>query len=119
MNQHGIAEAQRVAGVGSFYVGQNMDLPHLLEQSLRAHVVYHRDRDYIVMPTENPHTGRMEPSIVIVDGLVWALYCPSTSMNRPSRGERWSAATTRQIGFFLPPTRVSLSRTATDSSRNA
>src|SRR2546426_7926179 len=34
------------------------------------------------------------------------------SMTRPSRGERWSATTTRQIGFFFPPTRVSLSRTA-------
>src|SRR3954453_962408 len=33
-------------------------------------------------------------------------------MTRPSRGERWSATTTRQIGFFFPPTRVSLTRTA-------
>src|SRR4051794_12898479 len=32
-------------------------------------------------------------------------------MMRPSRGERWSATTTRQIGSFFPPTRVSLSRT--------
>src|SRR5918999_3539042 len=35
------------------------------------------------------------------------------SMKRPSRGERWSATTTRQWGFFLPPTRVSLTRTDT------
>src|SRR3982751_762159 len=33
------------------------------------------------------------------------------SMKRPSRGERWSATTTRQIGFFLLPTRVRRSRT--------
>src|SRR4051794_39097685 len=33
-------------------------------------------------------------------------------MTRPSRGERWSATTTRQTGFFLLPTRVSLTRTA-------
>src|SRR5918994_7109649 len=32
-------------------------------------------------------------------------------MKRPSRGERWSATTTRQIGFFLLPTRVSRTRT--------
>src|SRR3954451_11317041 len=38
-------------------------------------------------------------------------------MKRPSRGERWSATTTRQIGSFLPPTRVSLSRTAMRSFR--
>src|SRR5215210_1202977 len=33
------------------------------------------------------------------------------SITRPSRGERWSATTTRQIGFFLLPTRVSRTRT--------
>jgi hypothetical protein len=34
------------------------------------------------------------------------------SITRPSRGERWSATTTRQIGFFFEPTRVNLNRTA-------
>jgi preprotein translocase subunit SecA len=58
----GITEAQKVAGVGSFYVGDNVDLPHLLEQSLRAHVVYQRDRDYVVAPDENGVEG-----VVIVD----------------------------------------------------
>src|SRR3954462_4190 len=38
------------------------------------------------------------------------------SITRPSRGERWSATTTRQIGFFLEPTRVNLSRTAIGSA---
>src|SRR3954453_8626600 len=38
-------------------------------------------------------------------------------MKRPSRGERWSATTTRHTGAFLPPTRVSLSRTAICSFR--
>src|SRR3954451_10204351 len=37
------------------------------------------------------------------------------SMKRPSRGERWSATTTRQTGFFLLPTPVS--RTRTDIGR--
>src|ERR671910_3868352 len=36
-------------------------------------------------------------------------------MKRPSRGERWSDTTTRQIGFFLLPTRVR--RTRTDIGR--
>jgi len=80
LTHDGIAEAQRVAGRGSFYVGENMDLPHLLEQSLRAHVVFLRDRDYIVAPSENPHTGRMEPSIVIVD----------VNTGRPMVGRSWS-----------------------------
>src|SRR5215217_4963031 len=53
----------------------------------------------------------------IVEGCVCGLYWPTVSMKRPSRGERWSATTTRQIGSFLPPTRVSLSRTAMNSFR--
>src|SRR4051795_2518013 len=36
-------------------------------------------------------------------------------MKRPSRGERWSETTTRQIGFFFDPTRVR--RTLTDIGR--
>ncbi|MCH8209982.1 MAG: preprotein translocase subunit SecA [Planctomycetes bacterium] len=58
----GITEAQRVAGVGSFYVGENIDIPHLLEQAIRAHTVYQRDRDYVVAPDE-----KGELTIVIVD----------------------------------------------------
>ncbi|MEL7484123.1 MAG: hypothetical protein AAFN41_07190, partial [Planctomycetota bacterium] len=67
LSHEGIAEAQRIAGIGSFYVGENTDVPHLLEQSLRAHVVYEKDKDYVIMPTPDPQTGRTEPSIVIVD----------------------------------------------------
>src|SRR5205085_1901307 len=47
LTHEGIAAAQEAAGVGSFYVGGNMEWPHLMEQSLRAHVVYERDKDYM------------------------------------------------------------------------
>src|SRR5919112_423214 len=58
--------------------------------------------------------SRMRSSLrTIVEGLVCALYWPTVSSTRPSRGERWSATTTRHTGSFFPPTRVSLSRTAT------
>jgi preprotein translocase subunit SecA len=76
----GISEAQRVAGIGSFYVDQNMDLPHLLEQAIRAHTVYQNERDYIVMDSQDPRTGQMTPSIVIVD----------TNTGRPMVGRQWS-----------------------------
>jgi preprotein translocase subunit SecA len=58
----GISAAQEAAGVGSFYMGDNMTWPHLLAQSLRAHVVYERDKDYVI---ERGQKGQME--IVIVD----------------------------------------------------
>ena len=62
LTHEGIAEAQKEAGLGSFYVGENIDLPHLMEQSIRAHTVYQRDRDYIVAPADNG-----DLSVVIVD----------------------------------------------------
>ncbi|MEM9372140.1 MAG: preprotein translocase subunit SecA [Planctomycetota bacterium] len=80
LTHDGIAEAQRIAGVGSFYVDENMDLPHLLEQSIRGYAVYERDRDYIVMDVPDRATGRAEPSIVIVD----------TNTGRPMIGRQWS-----------------------------
>src|SRR5215207_11123029 len=40
-------------------------------------------------------------------------------MKRPSRGERWSETTTRQIGFFLLPTRVRRIRTDIEGERLA
>jgi preprotein translocase subunit SecA len=63
LTHEGIAAAQEKAGVGSFYVGDNIDWPHLMEQSMRAHVVYERDKDYVV--EINPKTNQLE--VVIVD----------------------------------------------------
>jgi len=62
LTHEGITEAQKAAGIGSFYSGDNIDLPHLLEQSIRAHTVYQRDRDYVVQPDDE---GQM--SVIIVD----------------------------------------------------
>src|SRR5215475_14316402 len=47
-------------------------------------------------------------SITISDGFGCGLYWPMVSIVRPSRGERWSATTTLQIGFFFDPTLRSL-----------
>src|SRR5205823_6731485 len=62
LTHEGIAAAQDAAGVGSFYVGNNMEWPHLMEQALRAHVVYEKDKDYVV---ERGRENQME--VVIVD----------------------------------------------------
>src|SRR5215218_3504941 len=55
----------------------------------------------------------------ISEGLVWGLYWPIVSIVRPSRGQRLSATTMRQIGFFLEPTLLSLIRTAMSRERLA
>jgi len=67
LTHEGVEEAQRFAkkidpSVASFYVGDNIDMPHLVEQAVRAHTVYQRDRDYVVAPDENGVEG-----VVIVD----------------------------------------------------
>src|SRR4249919_2890367 len=53
----------------------------------------------------------------ISEGLVCGLYWPIVSIVRPSRGERLSATTMRQIGFFLEPTRLNLILTAIGGGR--
>lgn len=80
VTHEGISEAQRVAGLGSFYVDENIDLPHLLEQSVRAHTVYERDRDYVIMDVQDNQSGRKQPTIVIVD----------VNTGRPMIGRQWS-----------------------------
>ncbi len=80
LSHDGIAHAQKLAGVGSFYVDENMDIPHLLEQALRAYAVYQLDKDYIVMDVPDRMTGANEPNIVIVD----------SNTGRPMIGRQWS-----------------------------
>ncbi len=80
LTHHGVVEAQRKADIGSFYVGENMDMPHLLEQALRAHVIYELDVDYVVMNVPDQYTGRSDPGIVIVD----------VNTGRPMVGRQWS-----------------------------
>ncbi|MCG3180623.1 MAG: Protein translocase subunit SecA [Phycisphaerae bacterium] len=73
LTHEGIQAAQDEAGVGSFYVGQNVEWPHLLEQALRAHVVYQRDKDYVVQNGEviivDEFTGRLMIGRQWSDGL--------------------------------------------------
>ncbi len=73
LTHEGIAEAQKKAGIGSFYVGNNMDFPHLLENAIRAHAVYQRDKDYVVRNGEviivDEFTGRLMIGRQWSDGL--------------------------------------------------
>jgi preprotein translocase subunit SecA len=76
LTHDGIAAAQDAAGVGSFYVGNNMEWPHLMEQAMRAHVVYEKDKDYVV--ERGGRTGEME--VIIVDEYT----------GRKMEGRQWS-----------------------------
>jgi preprotein translocase subunit SecA len=71
--EKGISSAQEIAGVGSFYTGSNIDWPHLLEQSLRAHVTFEKEKDYVVMDGKviivDEFTGRLMHGRQWSDGL--------------------------------------------------
>ena len=73
MTHEGVGLAQEIAGVGSFYVGANMEWPHLMDQSLRAHLVYEKDKEYIVRGDEvvivDEFTGRLMEGRQWSDGL--------------------------------------------------
>jgi preprotein translocase subunit SecA len=57
----GVRKAEELAGVESFYTAGNMEWPHLIDNALKAHHLYHRDKQYMVMD----HEG--ERKIIIVD----------------------------------------------------
>ena len=73
LTHEGVTVAQEIAGVGSFYVGYNMEWPHLMENALRAHAVYERDVDYVVQNGEivivDTFTGRLMEGRQWSDGL--------------------------------------------------
>ncbi|MGB2806516.1 MAG: preprotein translocase subunit SecA [Sedimentisphaerales bacterium] len=73
LTHEGVGAAQEIAGVGSFFTGSNMEWPHLLEQSLRAHVTFEREKDYVVMDGKviivDEFTGRLMQGRQWSDGL--------------------------------------------------
>lgn len=77
LEHEGISEAQKIADIGSFYVGDNIDMPHLLEQALRAHTVYECDKDYVVKDGQvvivDQFTGRLMVGRQWSDGLHQAI----------------------------------------------
>jgi preprotein translocase subunit SecA len=73
LTHEGVGAAQDAAGIGSFFVGSNMEWPHLLEQSLRAHAVFEKEKDYVVMDGKviivDEFTGRLMHGRQWSDGL--------------------------------------------------
>ena len=73
LNDEGIREAEKIAGIESFYTPGNMEWPHLIDNSLKAHYLYKRDRDYIDQNGEivivDEFTGRLMTGRQWSDGL--------------------------------------------------
>ena len=73
----GIRTAEKLAGVESFYTAGNMDWPHLIDNSLKAHHLYQRDVKYVVKEGRvvivDDHTGRLQEGRQWSDGLHQAI----------------------------------------------
>ena len=70
LTEEGVREAEKLAGVDSFYTAGNMQWPHLIDNSLKAHYLYKRDVNYVVQDGKvvivDEFTGRL------MDGRQWS-----------------------------------------------
>ncbi|BBO34862.1 preprotein translocase subunit SecA [Lacipirellula parvula] len=69
----GVREAEKLAGVESFYTAGNMQWPHLIDNALKAHFLYKRDVNYVVQDGKvvivDEFTGRLMEGRQWSDGL--------------------------------------------------
>ena len=73
LTDDGVREAEKLAGVESFYTAGNMEWPHLIDNSLKAHFLYKRDVNYVVKDRQvvivDEFTGRLMEGRQWSDGL--------------------------------------------------
>jgi preprotein translocase subunit SecA len=101
LTHEGIGSAQDIAGVGSFFTGSNMEWPHMLEQSLRAHVTFEKEKDYVVIEGKvvivDEFTGRLMHGRQWSDGLHQAV---EAKENVQIKEETQTLATITLQNFF-------------------
>ncbi len=73
LTDEGVRAAEKLAGVESFYTSGHMEWPHLIDNALKAHYLYKRDVNYVVMDGEiiivDEFTGRLMQGRNWSDGL--------------------------------------------------
>ena len=63
LTEKGIRRAEELVGVESFFTAGNTEWPHLMDNALRSHHLYRRNKQYAVM--QHPETGEL--SVIIID----------------------------------------------------
>ena len=73
LTEEGIAKVEKLLGCGNLYSPENWTILHHVQQSLKAHVLFHRDKDYLVQDGQvvivDEFTGRIMPGRRWSDGL--------------------------------------------------
>ena len=73
LTEEGVLKVERLLNLSNLYDATNMEMNHHVQQALKAHVVFLRDKDYVVKDDEviivDEFTGRMMPGRRWSDGL--------------------------------------------------
>jgi preprotein translocase subunit SecA len=101
LTDEGVDKVEQLVGIPdgeSIYDDRHSDLTHYLEQALKAHGVFHRDKDYIVRDEEvvivDEFTGRMMVGRRYSEGLHQAIEAKETSASG-ARTSRWRRSPSR------------------------
>jgi preprotein translocase subunit SecA len=106
LTDEGVRRAEDLAGVESFYTAGNMEWPHLIDNSLKAHHLYKRDVNYVVQAREgkgaevvivDEFTGRLMPGRNWSDGLHQAV---EAKEGVPIKQENQTLATITLQNYF-------------------
>jgi len=77
LTEEGIAKVEKLLGCGNLYQPENWSTLHHVQQALKAHVLFHRDKDYLVQDGQviivDEFTGRVMPGRRWSDGLHQAI----------------------------------------------
>lgn len=77
LSDEGITRAEELLGIADIYSPGNIRYVHHLEQALKAHAIFERDRDYVVKDGQiiivDDFTGRLMPGRRFSEGLHQAL----------------------------------------------
>jgi preprotein translocase subunit SecA len=73
LTEEGVLRVEKLLGIGNMYEPQNVEWNHHIQQALKAHVIFQRDKDYVVKDGEviivDEFTGRLMPGRRWSDGL--------------------------------------------------
>ncbi len=101
LTDDGVREAERLAGVESFYTAGNMDWPHLIDNALKARYLYKLDVNYVVKDRQivivDEFTGRLMEGRQWSDGLHQAV---EAKEGVPIKQETQTFATITLQNFF-------------------
>ncbi len=77
LTEEGIAKVEKLLGCGNLYQPENWTTLHHVQQALKAHVLFQRDKDYLVQDGQviivDEFTGRVMPGRRWSDGLHQAI----------------------------------------------